>query len=92
MTAQSGVTATCTVHTVYNVKVSWLLNGTVSPSDDVVNRARSTVSRVTVPLRQWRTLHDVTCKAEHRCFATAEKTIRVAGERSIQNEKTFKNI
>ncbi|XP_051797519.1 uncharacterized protein LOC127531723 [Acanthochromis polyacanthus] len=77
----SEVTATCLVHTVFDAKVTWMLNGTVSSSNTVSEDRNTThiTSNVRVSSNRWKQLRRVTCKAEHKCFLTTEKTVNVAG-------------
>ncbi|XP_035797601.2 hemicentin-2-like isoform X3 [Amphiprion ocellaris] len=77
----SEVTATCLVHTVFDAKVTWMLDGRAS-SSNTVSKDRNTThitSNVRVSSNQWKQLRHVTCKAEHKCFSPTEKTVNVAG-------------
>ncbi|XP_031690774.1 uncharacterized protein LOC109876272 isoform X9 [Oncorhynchus kisutch] len=80
---QTEVTATCVVHSAYDAKVSWLLDGKDPTSRTPVNQASSTTqsisSNLTLPSSQWKTLNTITCRAEHRCFNSTEKTSNVKG-------------
>ncbi|CDR00989.1 unnamed protein product [Oncorhynchus mykiss] len=80
---QTEVTATCVVHSAYDAKVSWLLDGKDPTSRTPVNQASSTTqsisSNLTLPSSQWKTLNTITCRAEHRCFNSTEKTRNVKG-------------
>ncbi|XP_071761472.2 uncharacterized protein LOC139916479 [Centroberyx gerrardi] len=81
MMAQTKVTATCLVHTVYAAKVTWLMDKQV-PNSDTVNEVRNTtpiISNLTVPPSDWRKINHITCKAEHRCFSSTEETVSVTG-------------
>ncbi|XP_064842931.1 uncharacterized protein LOC135554519 isoform X1 [Oncorhynchus masou masou] len=80
---QTEVTATCVVHSAYDAKVSWLLDGKHPTSRTPVNQASRTTqsisSNLTLPSSQWKTLNTITCRAEHRCFNSTEKTSNVKG-------------
>ncbi|XP_078141099.1 uncharacterized protein LOC139914275 [Centroberyx gerrardi] len=81
MMAESKVTATCLVHTVYAAKVTWLMDKQV-PDSDTVNEVRNTtpiISNLTVPPSDWRKINHITCRAEHRCFSSTEETVSVTG-------------
>ncbi|XP_051797481.1 uncharacterized protein LOC127531689 [Acanthochromis polyacanthus] len=77
----SEVTATCLVHTVFDAKVTWMLDGRVSRNNTVSEDRNTThiTSNVRVSSNDWKQLRRVTCKAEHKCFSTTEKTVNVAG-------------
>uniref|UniRef100_A0A672F489 Ig-like domain-containing protein n=1 Tax=Salarias fasciatus TaxID=181472 RepID=A0A672F489_SALFA len=76
MTAPSDVKATCLISTVFDAKVTWLLNEQVSPSNTVSKSENTSyvTSEVTVPSTKWKQLKHVTCRAEHACFSSVEKT------------------
>uniref|UniRef100_A0A673XTP9 Ig-like domain-containing protein n=1 Tax=Salmo trutta TaxID=8032 RepID=A0A673XTP9_SALTR len=80
---QTEVTATCVVHSAYDAKVSWLLDGKDPTSRAPVNQASSTTqsisSNLTLPSSQWKTLNTITCRAEHRCFNPTQTTSNVNG-------------
>ncbi|XP_045066931.1 uncharacterized protein LOC121551346 isoform X2 [Coregonus clupeaformis] len=80
---QTEVTATCVVHSAYDAKVTWLLDGKDPTSRTPVNQASSTTqsisSNLTLPSSQWKTLNTITCRAEHRCFKPTQKTSNVKG-------------
>ncbi|KAM4635453.1 uncharacterized protein ACJ7VT_008800 [Polymixia lowei] len=76
MMAESDVTATCVVHTVFDATVTWLVDGKVSTSSNGVNQASSTdhiISNLTVPSSTWKGLKNIICRAEHPCFTMTEK-------------------
>ncbi|XP_041866868.1 obscurin-like [Melanotaenia boesemani] len=81
MKSVSEVKATCLLHTAFDAKITWLMDGRVSPSDKVTTTSNTThiFSDVTVSLSQWKQMKKVTCRAEHKCFTSAEKTVDVAG-------------
>ncbi|XP_044036459.1 uncharacterized protein LOC122868482 [Siniperca chuatsi] len=81
MMSTSQVKATCLVRTVFDAKVSWLMDGTVSPSNTVSRDTNTThiISNVTLSSSQWKRLKHITCRAEHDCFSFTEKTVKVAG-------------
>ncbi|XP_029946122.1 uncharacterized protein LOC115387517 [Salarias fasciatus] len=76
MTATSDVKATCLISTVFDAKVTWLLNEQVAPSNTVSQSSNTSyvTSEVTVPSTKWKQLKHVTCRAEHACFSSVEKT------------------
>ncbi|XP_029946115.1 immunoglobulin mu heavy chain-like isoform X5 [Salarias fasciatus] len=76
MTAPSDVKATCLISTVFDAKVTWLLNEQVAPSNTVSQSSNTSyvTSEVTVPSTKWKQLKHVTCRAEHACFSSVEKT------------------
>ncbi|XP_072298597.1 uncharacterized protein ighd [Eucyclogobius newberryi] len=80
MTSTSGVTASCSVCTVFEAKVSWWMDDSRVQSHSVRQYMNSShiISELTLPPSQWKTLGRVSCRAEHVCFPTTEKTVRVA--------------
>ncbi|XP_041866926.1 hemicentin-1-like isoform X8 [Melanotaenia boesemani] len=81
MKSDSEVKVTCLLHTAFNAKITWLMDGRVPPSDKVTTTSNTThiISDVTVSPSQWKQMKKVTCRAEHKCFTSAEKTVDVAG-------------
>ncbi|XP_029293421.1 uncharacterized protein LOC115012100 isoform X1 [Cottoperca gobio] len=80
MIAQSTVNATCLVRTVFEAKVTWLMDGVVTANSTVkAKNATHINSEVTVSSSQWKQLKFLTCKVEHKCFSSTEKTVDVAG-------------
>ncbi|XP_067334571.1 hemicentin-1-like [Channa argus] len=81
MMATSAVTATCSVQTVFNAKVTWLMDGRAAQSNTVTQDRNMTIiiSTLRVSSSQWKGLNRVTCRAEHKCFSITEKTVNVAG-------------
>ncbi|XP_038553689.1 uncharacterized protein LOC119886807 [Micropterus salmoides] len=80
MESTSDVTATCSVRTVFEAKVTWLMDGQ-PPSSHQVNQVTNTthlISTLTVSFSRWKQLKLLKCKAEHRCFSSTEETINVA--------------
>ena len=86
--AESEVKAICSVYTAFDAKVTWLLDGKEAPSHNVKKDANKTpiISNLTVPLGDWKQLGSITCKAEHKCFKTMDKTVIVKGKTSIPHE------
>ncbi|XP_040917712.1 uncharacterized protein LOC121197976 isoform X6 [Toxotes jaculatrix] len=80
MMATSPVKATCSVHTVFKAEVTWLMDGKVVASSTVEDAANKTHinSHVTFPLSEWTQLKSLTCKVEHRCFSSTERTVNVS--------------
>ncbi|XP_055008252.1 uncharacterized protein ighd isoform X3 [Boleophthalmus pectinirostris] len=80
MTSSSNVTAICSVCTVFDATVSWWMGNTRAESHSVRQYMNSShiISELTLPPSQWKTLSDVSCKAEHACFPTTKKTGHVA--------------
>ncbi|XP_069005414.1 hemicentin-1-like [Embiotoca jacksoni] len=80
MMSTSEVTATCLVRTVFGATVTWLMDGRVSSSTTVTQDTNAThvSSNMTVSSSQWKQLKHVTCRAEHKCFSSTDKTVRVA--------------
>ncbi|XP_038125089.1 uncharacterized protein LOC119772646 [Cyprinodon tularosa] len=80
---QSSVSATCLVHTSLNAKITWLLDGNApSRLTEKVKQVKSSsliTSNVEVPSDKWRKLKSITCKAQHTCFSSSEKTVTVTG-------------
>ncbi|KAM9394457.1 uncharacterized protein KZ484_005504 [Pholidichthys leucotaenia] len=77
MMSASEVTATCLVHTSFDAEVTWQMDdGSIASH---VKNATHIFSEVKVPLNQWKRLKSVTCRAKHKCFSVAEKTVNVAG-------------
>ncbi|KAL3987252.1 F-box protein 45 [Sarotherodon galilaeus] len=76
----SDVQATCLVHTDFNAKITWLIDGKATKERvDIEKNTTHINSNLTVSSTEWRTVKHVTCKAEHKCFTSAEKTINIAG-------------
>ncbi|XP_039680926.1 hemicentin-1 isoform X2 [Perca fluviatilis] len=73
------VNATCLVPTVLDAKVTWLMDGKPSTTASQVKNTTHIVSKVTVSLSEWKQLKSITCKAEHKCFPSTERTVSVAG-------------
>ncbi|CAI5675086.1 unnamed protein product [Oreochromis niloticus] len=80
ITSNTDVQATCLVHTYFDAMITWLIDGTAK-SERVTQKKNAThiISNLTVPSTQWEKVKNVTCKAEHKCFTSAEKTINIAG-------------
>ncbi|XP_030590876.1 uncharacterized protein LOC115783984 [Archocentrus centrarchus] len=78
--SQSDVQATCLVHTHFDAKITWLIDGKAT-SDRVqrVNNITHISSKLTVSSSQWKQLKSLKCRAEHKCFPSAEKTIDISG-------------
>ncbi|XP_067334567.1 obscurin-like [Channa argus] len=81
MMATSVVTATCSVQSDFDAKVTWLMDGRAAQSNTVTQDRNMTIiiSTLRVSSSQWKGLNNVTCRAEHKCFSTTEKTVDVAG-------------
>ncbi|XP_073351077.1 uncharacterized protein [Pagrus major] len=77
MKATSEVKASCSVRTVFDAKVTWLMDGRLQSSNKVKQTRNGThlIGTLTVSTRQWKQLRLVKCKAEHRCLSSAEKSI-----------------
>ncbi|KAK2893968.1 hypothetical protein Q8A73_016452 [Channa argus] len=81
MMATSEVTATCSVQSDFDAKVTWLMDGRAAQSNTVTQNRNMTIiiSTLRVSSSQWKGLNRVTCRAEHKCFSTTEKNVDVAG-------------
>ena len=80
--AGSDVTASCVVHTAFDVQVTWHLDGKALTTTNLVTEVKEealTSSNLTVPSSRWKKLNSITCRAEHHCFSTVEKNMSVAG-------------
>ncbi|XP_038554034.1 uncharacterized protein LOC119887219 [Micropterus salmoides] len=80
MESTSDVKATCSVRTVFEATVTWLMDGQ-PPSSNQVNQVTNTthlISTLTVSFSRWKQLKLLKCKVEHRCFSSTEETINVA--------------
>ena len=80
--AGSDVTAACVVHTAFDVKVTWHLDGKAQTTNSHVTEVKEgdlTSSNLTVSSSQWKKLNSITCRAEHHCFTTVEKSMNVPG-------------
>ncbi|CAL8273059.1 unnamed protein product [Lota lota] len=80
--AESDVTAACVVHTAFDVKVTWHLDGKALTRNNQVTEVKEdalTSSNLTVSSSLWKKLNSITCRAEHHCFTTVEKNMSVAG-------------
>ncbi len=84
--ASSEVKAKCLVRTVFDAKVTWLMDGKVSHRDTVSQDKNTThiISHVTLSARKWKQLKSLTCRAEHECFSSTERTVNVAGKTTKQ--------
>ncbi|CAL8272986.1 unnamed protein product [Lota lota] len=83
--AGSDVTAACVVHTAFDVKVTWHLDGKALTINNQVTEVKEdalTSSNLTVSSSLWKKLNSITCRAEHHCFTTVEKNMSVAGPTS----------
>ncbi|XP_075880067.1 uncharacterized protein LOC142886786 isoform X3 [Nelusetta ayraudi] len=80
MKATAQVQATCLVRTVFGANVTWVTDGHIVPESqvDFSRNASDLRSILTLPSSQWKQLKLLTCKAEHRCFSSSEKTINLA--------------
>ncbi|KAI4821837.1 hypothetical protein KUCAC02_007417 [Chaenocephalus aceratus] len=79
MMAGSTVKATCLVHTMFKAKVTWLMDDEVTESSSVQSKTTHILSEVTLTSSRWKQLGVLTCKADHKCFSSTEKTVNVAG-------------
>ncbi|XP_078125131.1 LOW QUALITY PROTEIN: uncharacterized protein LOC144529741 [Sander vitreus] len=77
--SSNSVKATCLVLTVHDAKVTWLMDGGDTLSKTESQNTTHITSEVTVSLTQWKQLKSITCKAEHKCFSSTERTVSVAG-------------
>nr|UXP07209.1 immunoglobulin D heavy chain [Micropterus salmoides] len=80
MESTSDLKATCSVRTVFEAMVTWLMDGQ-PPSSHQVNQVTNTthlISTLTVSSSRWKQLKLLKCKVEHRCFSSTEETINVA--------------
>uniref|UniRef100_I3JY38 Ig-like domain-containing protein n=1 Tax=Oreochromis niloticus TaxID=8128 RepID=I3JY38_ORENI len=67
--------------------ITWLIDGkAVIEKVTQDKNATHIISILTVSSKKWRTVKHVTCKAEHKCFTSAEKTINIAGKMILQQE------
>lgn len=89
MMATSNVTATCSVHTVFDAKVTWQMDGRVPPSNKVRQNRNEThlIGTLTVSSREWKQLRLIKCEVEHRCLSSAEKSIHLSGTRLERKKK-----
>ncbi|XP_030264485.1 uncharacterized protein LOC115576154 [Sparus aurata] len=80
MMAKSEVMATCSVHTVFNAKVTWQMDGRLPSSNKVMQTRNEThlIGSLTVSTRDWKQLRLVKCKVEHRCLTSAEESIHLS--------------
>ncbi|XP_056257534.1 uncharacterized protein LOC130185214 isoform X2 [Seriola aureovittata] len=94
MTAESDVIATCSVLTGFDVKMTWLMDGLNRTGKDDANTTHK-ISHVTVPLRDWKQLKMITCKADHKCFSS-NGTVNVAGAAvtvpSVEIKRSFPDL
>nr|XP_054606468.1 uncharacterized protein LOC107374380 isoform X2 [Nothobranchius furzeri] len=74
------VEATCFIHNVGDVMLTWLMDDREPLKDKVVQKtnATSTISTLTVASSVWKTLDILKCKAKHPCISD-EKTVKVSG-------------
>lgn len=79
--------ATCLVHTYFDATITWLIDGkAVTKTATREKNATHIISNLSVSSTQWENMKNVTCKAEHKCFTSAEKTINIAGKMIQQQE------
>ncbi|XP_047213108.1 uncharacterized protein LOC124862937 isoform X1 [Girardinichthys multiradiatus] len=78
---ESLVKATCLVYTTFDAKVTWLLDKSNKQSGIMKQVSNTThiSSEVTVSSSEWKQLKTITCRAQHKCFSSMEKTVNVAG-------------
>uniref|UniRef100_A0A3Q1JM56 Ig-like domain-containing protein n=1 Tax=Anabas testudineus TaxID=64144 RepID=A0A3Q1JM56_ANATE len=78
--------ATCSVQTAFDAKVTWLIDGVVQSGGTVSTNKNPThvMSTLTVSSREWRGQKTVTCKAEHKCFSTTEKSVKASSKTKSQ--------
>ncbi|MEQ2185452.1 hypothetical protein GOODEAATRI_018293, partial [Goodea atripinnis] len=78
---ESLLKATCLVHTTFDAKVTWLSDKSNKLSDTMKQVSNTThiSSEVTLSSSEWKQLKTITCRAEHKCFSSMEKTVNVAG-------------
>lgn len=83
--ANSEVEATCSVRSLFDVKVTWLLDEK-SPSSQAnqVTYTTHIISTLRVASQKWKQLKHVKCKAEHICFSPTEETKLVSGKTKRQ--------
>ncbi|XP_062263594.1 uncharacterized protein ighd [Platichthys flesus] len=79
MMTESAVTATCTVHTLFDVKVTWVMDEGQHSKVTTNSNATHIISDVSVPSSVWKQLKSITCKAEHKCLSSTERTVKVTG-------------
>uniref|UniRef100_A0A669DXC4 Ig-like domain-containing protein n=1 Tax=Oreochromis niloticus TaxID=8128 RepID=A0A669DXC4_ORENI len=73
------VQVTCLVHTDFNATITWLIDGKATKERvDIEKNTTHINSNLRVPSIQWKKVKHVTCRAEHKCFTSAEKTINIA--------------
>ncbi|KAK7939761.1 hypothetical protein WMY93_003087 [Mugilogobius chulae] len=80
MTSTSNVVkASCSLCSVFEAKISWWMDKNLVQSDSVRQYMNSShiISELTVSPSKWKTLGHVSCKAEHVCLSTTEKTVYV---------------
>lgn len=83
----NNVQVTCLVHTDFNATITWLIDGkAMKERVDIEKNTTHINSNLRVPSIQWKKVKHVTCKAEHKCFTSAEKTINIAGKMILQQE------
>ncbi|XP_055367014.1 LOW QUALITY PROTEIN: uncharacterized protein LOC114860813 [Betta splendens] len=75
----SEVEAVCVVQSAYKAKVTWLKDANKAPATQTESNAMPIVSKLKVSSSDWKQLRSVTCRAEHPCFQTTEKSVNVKG-------------
>ncbi|XP_060758710.1 titin-like [Neoarius graeffei] len=73
----SEVTVSCVVETMFNIQVSWLVDGKKKKDKMSTKETRlgKTVSNLTISTADWKTVQKITCIAKHPCFNKVEETI-----------------
>ncbi|XP_060757172.1 uncharacterized protein LOC132868329 [Neoarius graeffei] len=73
----SEVTVSCVVETMFNIQVSWLVDGKKKKDKTSTKETRlgKTVSNLTISTADWKTVQKITCIAKHPCFNKVEETI-----------------
>lgn len=81
ITSNTDMQATCLVYTYFDAMITWLIDGkAVTKNVTIEKNATHIISKVSVSWTQWENVKNVTCKAEHKCFTSAKKTINIAGK------------
>ncbi|CAI5675091.1 unnamed protein product [Oreochromis niloticus] len=79
------VQVTCLVHTDFNATITWLIDGKATKERvDIEKNTTHINSNLRVPSIQWKKVKHVTCRAEHKCFTSAEKTINITVDPSME--------
>lgn len=77
---QSNSEATCFICSLFDFKLTWMMDGLLASADMIRVERNSTcvTTKVKIPSTTWKRLTNIQCKAENHCFS-AKNTIQMSG-------------